>query len=253
MTNPTEAPADAATPTPPATPAERLAAALVARFGDRVRALPAVAGEVAIEVAPEDWRAVCLELRDATDLRFEQMVDLSGIDYLQYGVGEWKTDSATRSGFSRGGTRFVGLGGVAPTASGQAARYAVVVHLLSVSLNWRLRVQCPCAGGEVPIVDSLVGVWAAANWYEREAFDLYGILFNDHPDLRRLLTDYGFIGHPFRKDFPVSGHVEVRYDPTRQRVVYEPVSIEPRVVVPKTIREDNRYAPGLTARPAGRG
>jgi NADH-quinone oxidoreductase subunit C len=122
-----------------------------------------------------------------------------------------------------------------------------------VTHNWRVRVQCPCTGGEVPIIDSIIEVWPSANWYEREAFDLYGILFNDHPDLRRLLTDYGFIGHPFRKDFPLAGYVEVRYDPNRQRVVYEPVSIEPRVVVPKTLRDDNRYAPGLTARPAGRG
>ena len=256
MTNqsaPAEAPAEGTAAAAPQTAIERLASALVARFGDRARSLPAVAGEVAIEVDAADWRAVCTELRDAPELRFELLVDLSGIDYLHYGVGEWKTDSATRSGFSRGGTRFVGLGAPAPGTTEQGARYAVVIHLLSVTLNQRLRVQCPCSGGEVPIVDSLVGVWAAANWYEREAFDLFGILFNDHPDLRRILTDYGFIGHPFRKDFPVAGHVEVRYDPTRQRVVYEPVSIEPRVVVPKTLRDDNRYAPGLTARPAGRG
>ncbi len=249
MTTPTENPAETSAAS---TPAARLAAALEARFGERIRALPAAAGEVAIEVPPAEWRTVCRELRDATELRFEQLIDLSGIDYLHYGVGEWKTDSATRTGFSRGGTRFVGLGASAPAASVHGSRFAVVIHLLSVTHNQRLRVQCPLAG-EAPLADSLVEVWAAANWYEREAFDLYGILFNDHPDLRRLLTDYGFIGHPFRKDFPVAGHVEVRYDPTRQRVVYEPVSIEPRVVVPKTIREDNRYAPGLTARPAGRG
>jgi len=252
MTNLTEAPADAVVEVP-ATPVVRLQAALAERFGERAKAIPAVAGEVAIEVAAADWRAVCAELRDAAELRFEQLVDLSGIDYLHYGIAEWKTESATRSGFSRGGSRFVGLGTDAPAETAQAARYAVVVHLLSLTHNWRVRVQCPCLGGEVPIVDSIIEVWPSANWYEREAFDLYGILFNDHPDLRRILTDYGFIGHPFRKDFPLAGYVEVRYDPNRQRVVYEPVSIEPRVVVPKTLRDDNRYAPGLTARPAGRG
>jgi len=235
MTTPTETPVE--TPAAPA-PCELLAAALAARFGERVRALPAVAGEVAIEVAPADWRAVCAELRDAAEFRFEVLVDLSGIDYLHYGVGEWKTDNATRTGFSRGGTRFVGLGASAPSCSEQPARFAVVIHLLSVTHNRRLRVQCPLTG-EAPLVDSLVEVWAAANWYEREAFDLYGILFNDHPDLRRLLTDYGFIGHPFRKDFPLSGHVEMRYDAERQRVVYEPVSIEPREITPRVIREEH--------------
>ncbi len=237
----------------PTTALGRLSAALSARFGDTVQALPAVAGEVAIEVTQANWRTVCTALRDAPELCFEQLIDLSGIDYLHYGLAEWKTEAATRSGFSRGGNRFVGLGNAAPGESAQPARFAVVIHLLSVTHNWRLRVQCACLGEDMPLADSLVEVWAAANWYEREAFDLYGILFNGHPDLRRLLTDYGFIGHPFRKDFPLAGYVEVRYDPTRQRVVYEPVSIEPRVVVPKTLRDDNRYAPGLTARPADRG
>lgn len=246
MTDPAAPEAVAAVPT---TRVGRLREAVLARFGERVREIPAVEGEVAFAVTPAEWTAVCAEMRDAPELLFEQLIDLSGIDYLQYGIAEWKTDAATRSGFSRGGNRFVGLGlHAAGEVPANQPRFAVVIHLLSVTHNHRVRLSCTCEGHEPPMADSLVNVWAAANWYEREAFDLYGILFNGHPDLRRILTDYGFIGHPFRKDFPLAGHVEVRYDPDKQRVVYEPVSIEPRVVVPKTIRDDNRYAPGLTRR-----
>ena len=167
------------------------------------------------------WREVCFLLRDDPRLQFEQLMDLCGVDYEGYRDGSW-----------------------------QGARFAVVVHLLSVAHNRRLRLRAFCADDADPMIDSLVGVWASANWFEREAFDLFGILFAGHPDLRRILTDYGFIGHPFRKDFPLIGHVEVRYDPAKQRVVYEPVSIEPRTLVPRVIRDDHRYAPGLAAREA---
>ena len=206
--------------------------ALAARIGERAVRLPALAGEIAVDVAPADLVAVCRELRDGPGLAFEQLVDLSGIDYLDYGRDEWATNEATATGFSRGVER-------APRNEAPATedRFAVSYQLLSVSRNTRLRVRCRCAAGEPPMLDSVTGVWASADWYEREAFDLYGILFRGHPDLRRILTDYGFIGHPFRKDFPLSGHVEVRYDPSRGRVVNEPVSIAPRVTVPKVIRK----------------
>ncbi len=219
---------------------ETLATAIEARLGARVRPVPSVAGELTYEVSPAQLIDVCRELRDAPELAFEQLVDLSGIDYLDLGRAEWKTESASSTGFSRGVER--------PSAQepgDEPDRFAVAYHLLSVSRNWRVRLRCYCIGGEPPMLDSVAGLWASANWYEREAFDLFGILFRGHPDLRRILTDYGFIGHPFRKDFPLSGNVEVRYDPEKRRVVYQPVSIEPRVVVPKVIRDDNRYDPVL--------
>jgi NADH-quinone oxidoreductase subunit C len=206
--------------------------ALAARLGERTRPAPALAGELAIDVAPGDLLAACRELRDAPALAFEQLIDLSGIDYLDYGRDEWETHEATARGFSRGVER-----GPRDEAPAPAGRFAVVYQLLSVSRNTRLRLRCQCPAGEPPMIDSVAEVWASADWYEREAFDLYGILFRGHPDLRRILTDYGFIGHPFRKDFPLSGRVEVRYDPARRRVVSEPVSIEPRVTVPKVIRK----------------
>jgi NADH-quinone oxidoreductase subunit C len=211
--------------------------ALAARLGERARPLPALDGEVAIDLAPADLVESCRLLRDDPGLAFEQLIDLSGIDYLDHGRSEWTTREATASGFSRGVER--GPRDEAPAAEG---RFAVSYQLLSVSRNTRLRVRCFCPAGEPPMIDSVAEVWASADWYEREAFDLYGILFRGHPDLRRILTDYGFIGHPFRKDFPLSGRVEVRYDPSRRRVVYEPVSIEPRVTVPKVIRKER--APG---------
>jgi NADH-quinone oxidoreductase subunit C len=212
---------------------EATARSIATRFGDRARPAAALPGELAIEVAPAELVTVCRELRDAPDLAFEQLIDLSGIDYLDYGRSEWATLDATSSGFSRG----VDRGGRHEAPAGEG-RFAVSYQLLSVSRNTRLRLRCFCPAGEPPMIDSVAEVWAAANWYEREAFDLYGILFRGHPDLRRILTDYGFIGHPFRKDFPLSGYVEVRYDPARGRVVQEPVSIEPRVTVPKVIRKD---------------
>jgi len=214
--------------------------AIATRLGERVRPVAALPGEIAIDVAPAEWLAVCRELRDAPEFAFEQLIDLSGIDYLDFGRSEWTTREATSAGFSRGVER--APRGEAPATEG---RFAVVCHLLSVSRNTRLRLRCLCPAGEPPMIDSLTEIWASADWYEREAFDLYGILFRGHPDLRRILTDYGFIGHPFRKDFPLSGHVEVRYDPSRGRVVNEPVSIVPRVTVPKVIRKERTPgAPG---------
>jgi NADH-quinone oxidoreductase subunit C len=204
----------------------------------RVASLP---DELCYEVEPAHIKRVCLALRDAPDLKFETLIDLAGLDYLDYGSTEWKTYSATASGFSRGVSR----GGKRVPHEG--ARFAVAYHLLSVTHNHRLRLRARCEDAEDPLIDSVVDVWAGANWFEREAFDLFGILFTGHPDLRRILTDYGFIGHPFRKDFPLIGNVEVRYDADKQRVVYEPVSIEGRTLVPKVIRDDNRYDPALKA------
>ena len=196
-----------------------------------------VAGdEVTLECPPSALPEVALKLRDAPALAFGQLVDLCGVDYAGYGEADWETsDMATAAGFSRGVRT-----GVYAAEGEERPRFAVVYHLLSHDHNERLRLRV-YADGEPPRVASVVEVWPAANWFEREAFDLFGILFEGHPDLRRILTDYGFIGHPFRKDFPLSGHVEMRYDPDKQRVVYEPVSIEPRVLVPRVIRDDSRF------------
>ncbi len=232
---------DAAPQNPPAGRVEQLAAAITRVFADRIKLLPVHAGQLTGEVAADRWLEVAQTLRDAGELKIETCIDVCGVDYLDYGKSEWKTVAATGSGFSRGVTPE--SGGVA-RANGR--RFAVIYHLLSVSLNQRLRVRVYCPDDEQPVVDSVCDVWASANWFEREAFDLFGILFREHPDLRRLLTDYGFIGHPFRKDFPLIGNVEVRYDPEKRRVVYQPVSIDARVLVPKVIRHDNRYDEQLT-------
>jgi len=188
---------------------ERLEAALRATLGDRILALNASLGELTLDVAPAHYREVCLALRDSAELGFEQLIDLCGVDYSQYGN----------------------------TSREEPGRFVVVLHLLSLRHNWRLRVQLRCPDDELPMVPSVTDIWNAANWYEREAFDLFGIVFEGHPDLRRILTDYGFIGHPFRKDFPLSGTVEMRYDPDSQRVIYQPVTIEPREITPRIIRE----------------
>jgi len=225
---------------------EALEAALAQRLGDRLRALPSGAGELTWQVEPTDLLEVCMLLRDDPTLRFEQLMDLAGVDFLAYGLDEWKTQAATSTGFSRGVNR-----GPVPAAARHdgALRFAVSYHLLSITHNWRLRLRCYCPDSDPPMIDSVTGIWSSAAWFEREAFDLFGILFKGHGDLRRLLTDYGFIGHPFRKDFPLSGNVEVRYDAELGRVVYEPVSIEPRTVVPRVIRHDNRYEPVLREAP----
>jgi len=228
---------------------ETLASRMDSRFGERVKRISPAAAELTYEVAPGALVEVARQLRDDPELKFEQLMDLSGVDYLQYGRTEWSSFDSTATGFSRGVDRsketIPATGGQDPgtPVGGGRPRFAVAVHLLSITHNWRLRLRSYCADDEEPIIDSLVGVWPSANWFEREVFDLFGILFEGHPDLRRILTDYGFIGHPFRKDFPLIGNVEVRYDETRQRVVYQPVSIEPRTLVPRVIRDDNRYEP----------
>jgi NADH-quinone oxidoreductase subunit C len=223
--------------------AEALAALVAAQFGDSLKALAAPPGEVAFEVAAQQLVAVAQRLRDDAQLRFEMLIDVAGLDLLNFGDVEWQTDRATASGFSRGVDRHEGQ------PAGAARRFAVVYQLLSITHNHRLRLRTYCEAGpdsdEDPLVDSLTGVWASADWFEREAYDLFGIVFRNHPDLRRILTDYGFIGHPFRKDFPLIGNLEVRYDAVQKRVVYEPVTIEERILVPRVIRHDNRYNAAL--------
>ena len=188
---------------------EKLRTSVEATLGARVVKLIVEKGEMIVEIRAGDLTGVMATLRDDPAFAFSQLIDASGMDYADYGDA-W-----------------------------EGARYAVVYQLLSIHHNWRLRVRCFCADDDFPMVDTVNDIWAAANWYEREAFDLYGIVFNGHPDLRRILTDYGFVGHPFRKDFPVSGNVEMRYDPEQQRVVYQPVTIEPREIVPRVIREEH--------------
>jgi len=189
---------------------DTLQAALERILGDRVVKLVRARGELTITVKAGDYFAVCKTLRDHPDLAFEQLIDLCGVDYSTYRDGEY-----------------------------DGLRYAVVSHLLSVSKNWRLRIKVFATDDDFPVVAAVTPLWTAANWFEREAFDLYGIVFEGHEDLRRILTDYGFIGHPMRKDFPVTGHVEMRYDPEQKRVIYQPVTIEPREITPRIIREDN--------------
>ena len=218
---------------------DELAARIERALGQRAQRYRSLADEVAIEVAPGDLLEVARTLRDDPELRFEMLMDLAGVDYLDFGRAEWRTVDATTSGFSRGVNR------AAPHTLAGNKRFAVVSQLLSIAHNRRLRLRVWCDEIEDPVIDSLTGIWASADWFEREAFDLFGILFKGHPDLRRILTDYGFIGHPFRKDFPLIGNVEVHYDPQLKRVVYAPVSIEPRVLVPRVIRHDNRYDPAL--------
>ncbi len=184
-------------------------------LGDKVSRAAIALGELTVEVKGADILTATRGLRDDPDLAFSQLIDLCGLDYRDYGEG-----------------------------AHHGPRFAVAYHLLSIRHNWRVRVRAFCADDDLPIIDSVVDVWPAANWFEREAFDLYGIVFQGHPDLRRILTDYGFIGHPFRKDFPLSGNVEMRYDPDQQRVIYQPVTIEPREITPRVVREDN-YAEGL--------
>ena len=198
--------------------------------------------ETTMEIAPQDILSVSRVLHDEAEFVFQELVDVCCVDYLAYGDVEWETIDATGHGFSRGVSRMLD-GTPPPGKTGENAtsrRFAVVYHLLSIKNNERLRVKVFLPNNE-PVIDSVIDIWSSANWYEREAFDLYGILFKSHPDLRRILTDYGFIGHPFRKDFPLTGHVEMRYDNEKQRVVYEPVSIEPRTLVPKVKRDDHRY------------
>ncbi len=192
---------------------DTLQSALRAALGERLRTLRIERDEITVEVKPADLLAACRALRDDPALAFSQLLDIAGVDYADYGAGAW-----------------------------DGARFAVVYNLLSVAHNRRVRLRVFAADDAFPLLDSVLPVWSSANWYEREAFDLYGIVFEGHPDLRRLLTDYGFIGHPFRKDFPISGNVEMRYDPEQKRVIYQPVTIEPREVVPRVIREETYAA-----------
>ncbi len=189
---------------------ETLRTALESALGTRIKSLTQDRGELTLGVKAADYLEVAQLLRDHKELAFEQLIDLCGVDYSSYKDQPW-----------------------------EGARFCVVSHLLSISKNWRVRVKVFCPDDDMPIVASLTTVWSSSNWFEREAFDLFGIIFDGHLDLRRILTDYGFIGHPFRKDFPVSGHVEMRYDDEQKRVIYQPVTIEPREVTPRVIREDN--------------
>lgn len=192
--------------------------------------------QLTVVVKPEHLTDLCLLLRDKPEFAFNQLMDVCGVDYLHYGLDDWQTESSTLEGFSRGVTSTL-----IRVEAAKANRFAVVYHLLSLTHNHRLRLRVNLPDAGEVIVDSVIAIWPAANWFEREAFDLFGILFRNHPDLRRLLTDYGFQGHPFRKDFPLIGKVESRYDAALNRVIYEPVSIKPRILEPKVIRHDNRY------------
>jgi NADH-quinone oxidoreductase subunit C len=189
---------------------ETLEAALRNALGSHLKTLTVALGEVTIIVGAADYLSAMRILRDHADTRFEEMIDLCGVDYSAYGDGVW-----------------------------EGPRFAAVSHLLSLTHNWRVRVRVFAPDDEMPLLSSMTSLWSTADWYEREAFDLFGILFEGHNDLRRLLTDYGFIGHPFRKDFPVSGYVEMRYDAEQRRVIYQPVTIEPREIIPRVIREEN--------------
>ncbi len=212
---------------------QQLATRIGERFGDAIVESKVAHGELTIEPQPERMLEVCQALRDEEGFRFEQLMDVCGVDYLDYGRGSL-------------GEREFHLASPAEQAVNQRQwdkpRFAAVYHLLSVAHNHRVRLRCFAADADFPILPSVIGIWSSANWFEREAFDLYGIVFEGHPDLRRILTDYGFVGHPFRKDFPVIGNVELRYDPEKGRVAYQPVTIENRSLVPKVIRQDHRYA-----------
>jgi len=210
---------------------DQLMASLQQHFAKSAKLVVAY-DQITLEINPADLLASCLLLRDTTEFQFDLLLDICGVDYLSYGVDEWATESATGEGFSRGVTCIE----TAVAKIKMPARFAVVYHLLSTSLNQRLRLKV-FTPGDPPRVPSVLDIWSSANWYEREAFDLFGIIFDGHPDLRRILTDYGFIGHPFRKDFPLIGQVEMRYDALAVKVIYEPVSIEPRTLVPKVIRQ----------------
>ena len=220
----------------------QLAEHLQQRLGESLQAIIDSLGEVTIEVSPEALLEVATQLRDEAAFGYERLMDVCGIDYASYGQNEWATEVSTSSGFSRGvqaataGRLQAVTEDLVVEQSRQSKRFAAVYQLLSISKNRRLRMKVFAPDDDLPVIPSVIAVWNSANWYEREAFDLYGILFDGHPDLRRLLTDYGFVGHPFRKDFPLSGNVEVIYDAEKRRVIYQPVSIEPRVLVPKVIR-----------------
>ena len=225
---------------------QQLADSLRSHFGERLSSVNLEYKEITAVVSVDHYIDVATELRDNDEFGYKQLVDLSGVDYSQFGQAEWQTDDASRSGFSRGvdaatTTGRLQFGDELESNTPDGSRFAASCHLLSYSKNRRLRLKVYAPDDSFPVIPTITEVWNVANWYEREAFDLFGILFSGHPDLRRILTDYGFVGHPFRKDFPLVGHVEMRYDPEKERVVYEPVTIEARVLVPKVIRQDHRY------------
>jgi len=222
---------------------DTLASKIDERFGEQMRRIASTCGELTYELDKENLTPIATALRNEADFGFEMLMDVCGVDYLSYGSDEWITNEATGSGFSRGVEREPVILDESDTF--EPERFAVVYHLLSLQHNLRLRLRVFTGTSNPPIINSVVDIWNGANWFEREVFDLYGILFQGHPDLRRILTDYGFIGHPFRKDFPLTGNVEVSYDAEEGRVVYKPVSIEPRTLVPKVIRDDNRYSADL--------
>ena len=205
------------------------------RFAEEIQLATIACGELTIHILPEQLLEVCIALRDEVNFEFKMLIDVCGVDYLHYGLSEWETYSATATGFERGVDRHEMNNPILTRP-----RFAAVYHLLSLTQNHRIRIHVDL-DRDNPKVASVMHIWPAANWFEREAFDLFGIMFTGHPDLRRILTDYGFSGHPFRKDFPLSGHVEPRYDAKLQRVIYEPVNIKPRILEPKVIRRDNRY------------
>ena len=213
----------------------RLAEKLTARFEDTLSGCLTNHNQITLVVNPSHLLSICEALRDEDDFSFSQLIDLCGVDYSAYGQVDWATNETTSTGFSRGRSK-------TSVNINNEERFAVVYHLLSIQHNHRLRVRCYLPE-ENPKLPTMTKIWSSADWYEREAYDMFGILFEGHPDLRRLLTDYGFIGHPFRKDFPLEGNVEVRYDPDKQKVSYEPVTITNRVLVPRVIRDDNRYIP----------
>ncbi|MEE9358326.1 NADH-quinone oxidoreductase subunit C [Candidatus Vondammii sp. HM_W22] len=217
--------------------AETLAENLQQRYSAKGCEVSRALGEVTMVVPRDQLVEIATQLRDDEVFLFEQLIDVCGVDYACYGESEWITLGASATGFGRAVDHKL------PIHDSGSDRFAVVYHLLSLSHNQRLRLRV-FLDSEQPIVESLVGTWSGANWFEREAFDLFGIMFSGHPDLRRILTDYGFIGHPFRKDFPLEGHVEMRYDPELQRVIYEPVTLESRTLVPKVIRRSDRDLPG---------
>lgn len=217
-----------------------LAAKITEKFAQQILSSQLVEDELTLELSRDYLLGVCLALRDDPDFQFNCLIDVCGVDYLFYGLSEWETESATATGFERG----VDKTRLNNALSSEKLRFAVVYHLLSINLNQRIRLRVKLTDNDRPMLPSVIDIWPSANWFEREAFDLFGIIFEGHPDLRRILTDYGFIGHPFRKDFPLIGNVEVRYDAVQKRVIYEPVSIQPRILEPKVIRRNLRYETG---------
>jgi NADH-quinone oxidoreductase subunit C len=215
---------------------EPLQAHLLARFAEKIERSHIACGELTLEIPAQHLKEIALVLRDDPEFDFKLLIDVCGVDYLHYGLSQWETESATYTGFSRGVE-------IDPKPSHHKHRFASVYHLLSLTLNHRVRLRVFIDEHNLQI-PSVTDIWPAANWFEREAFDLFGIIYVGHPDLRRILTDYGFVGHPFRKDFPLIGNVEARYDAKTRSVIYEPVSIQPRILEPKVIRKDHRYEEG---------